>query len=136
MDTINSLVKNTLALLSVEFDCSIDELFNFLLTGYDPETKFSKTRLEILDVSMKINKRQVELHAKDEQITDEQVEQLAARVTQQLTSTLLSEGRNVNQWEGATPIAEHACLFVTGNTFNVENVIWLHNTVGYAVLLN
>jgi len=136
MDAITSLVKNTYALLSVDLNVSIDELFNYLLTGYNPEEKFTQSRLDILDIAMKLTSRQIELHARDEDLNDEQITQLSARVTQQLTSTLLSEGRNVTHWEGASPIAEGACLFATGKLFGVETIMWLHDTVGYAVLLN
>jgi len=136
MEAITGLVKNTYALLSVELGVEVDELFNFLLTGHDPETKFTKTRLDVLDLSLQLTRKQIDLHTKDEKLTDEQVNELSARVTQQLTSTLLSEARRVIQWEGATPIAEQACLFVTGKNFDPEIIIWLHNVVNYAVLLN
>jgi hypothetical protein len=136
MDAITSLVKNTYTLLSVELNTTVDELFNYLLTGHDPETKFTKSRLDVLDLSLQLNARQIELHAKDEQLTSEQINELAARVTQQLTSILLSEGRNVVNWEGASTIAKHACLFVAGDKYNRETVLWLHDVVKYAVLLN
>lgn len=136
MEAINSLAKNTFALLSVELGYSIDELFNYLLTGYNPDNKFTKTRLEISDLSVELNKRQIELHSNEEKPTEEQVTQLATRITQQLTSTLLSEGRSVTHWEGASPIVEQSGIIVTGTNYNRESILWLHDTVGYAVILN
>ena len=111
------------------------ELFNYLLTGYNPEEKFTRTRVNLLEELTEINKHQLR-ELKTEQLDEEKIEAFAKRITQSCTSALLSDGIDIPQFEGATPIVEEACLMVTGTKYNPEAVIWLHKVVGYGILLH
>lgn len=133
--TFATLVKENLMLLSVELNVTVDELYNFLLTGYDPSTKFTKTRLEILETSSQLTKRRFELDPSEEKPTDEQIDAICSKISSQLTSVLLAEGKDVVRWDGATPIVENAGLFVNGTSYDIDTIVWLHRVVKYAVLL-
>jgi len=117
--------------------CYVSELYNYVLTGYNPDSKFTESRAEILG-QLKDEIKQIitnGLKDNDAEITEERIEQSAFGFTNQFMNIYLNENQTfpIQQWEGATPIVDDSCVVIVG-TYDVDVIEWLRK-IGYNVLL-
>ena len=119
--------------------CYVSELYNYVLTGYNPDSKFTEGRSEMLsqlsDVIKQILVDSLKGNKDAEEITEEKIEQSAIGFTNQFMNIYLNENKTfpIQQWDGATPIVEDGCV-VVNEDFDVDVIDWLRK-IGYNVLL-
>ncbi len=118
--------------------CYVSEMYNYVLTGYNPESKFTESRSELLAQLSEVIRQIIVDSLKDnedENITEEKIEQSAIGFTNQFMNIYLNENKTfpIQQWEGATPVVEDGCV-VVNEDFYVEVIEWLRR-IGYNILL-
>ena len=133
---------NKLALKSSTHDTRlyVCELYNFILTGYNPDDKFSTdddSRMQLLTALSEIIKDTLTQIIPVEEQKEEVIEKALQRVVGSVLGVYISEGVTtpVHQWDGATIVTKNSVLIVSGNVYDEPTVSWLHKTVGYTVLL-
>lgn len=122
--------------LSKTKKCYVSDLYNYILTGYNPDERFTNTRTELLTQLCSIVKQIItDGLPEDSDITEEKIEQSAVGFTNQFINIYLNEKVTfpIHQWEGATPVIEDGCILIH-ESYDTDMIEWLRK-VGYNVLL-
>lgn len=133
---ISHIFGTTSYMLSKECNTVVDTplLVNYILSGYNPEDKIVKSRLDVAGMLADVAEHELTKMIQDKE--KDEIEKLAKLIVNKGIGVLIGSGCEIFKHDNPSPLIDGAGVCIEGTDYEDWVPIWLHKTVKISIILS